>query len=569
MYRSQNYRRAVGLTDKQINEMGYSNHHGKWRGFPYDSWSCCKSNELHCPAVSTSIRVLNISKAKMHSKTTDDKPNRPERLYLKYLKKSAKSTISHQETQKVQSHNSSLKNAGTKSDKNLNKSLVNTSKKFIIKISPSQQKDYNSCLELLQDNANSAGLLSCTDNQIGYEQTELCGGDNAEEGPVSKSDSAHTIKHLQRKRSKSAVNRSTNRKLHISQPQPVHSNAVFLQSSRSHQNARKIKESPRVESHIDPIIRQSIGDKRLRATLAKEYSDTKPLSSALLTALLPPKMSETEDLLDSKTTVKNQVEVPLAEASDSQATMEPSIEEAAAAAAGEEKATQTTWPTISHAEPAMLMELFKQKLSKEFSVRSTSRTSRRLSTPSPSSRYYFSPAASTSIRTSMSVGVDVTKRFGSDHFHGSTAPAWVPASKSADLSSTAAPRSFNRADALTPTRRIDRTSVVAHVEETNTRVSLPKPSICLDQLSFPSENIIIYTSRSVPTDLMEKTEEPVPQKRVPEVKQEQFDSLLTHLKEDIQRQTLNRHRDWLSQVLRAKELHEERGYYKNTINSRV
>ena len=499
----------------------------------------------------------------MHSKTTDDKPNRPERLYLKYLKKSAKSTISHQETQKVQSHNSALKNAGTKSDKNLNESLVNTCKKFIIKISPSQQKDYNSCLELLQDNANSAGLLSSTDNQICSEQTELCGGDNAEEGPVSKSDSAHTIKHLQPKRSKSAVNRSANRKLHISQPQSVHGDAVFLQSIHFHQNARKIKESPRVESHIDPIIRQSIGDKRLRATLAREYSDTKPLSSALLTALLPPKMSETEDL-DSKTTVNNQVEVPLAETGDSQSTMEPSIEEAAAAA-GEEEATQTAWPTISHAEPAMLMELFKQKLSKEFSVRSTSRTSRRLSTPSPSSRYYFTPTASTSIRTSMPVGVDVTKRFGSDHFHGSTAPAWVPASKSADLSSTAAPRSFNRADALTPTRRIDRTSVIAHVEETNTRVSLPKPSICLDQLSFPPENF----SRSVPTDLMEKTEEPVPQKRVPEVKQEQFDSLLTHLKEDIQRQVINRHRDWLSQVLRAKELHEERGYYKNTIHSRV
>jgi hypothetical protein len=43
-------RKTVGLSSQQITRLGYSQHTGKWRGFPYDSWSCCNSSGAKCVA---------------------------------------------------------------------------------------------------------------------------------------------------------------------------------------------------------------------------------------------------------------------------------------------------------------------------------------------------------------------------------------------------------------------------------------------------------------------------------------------------------------------------------------
>jgi hypothetical protein len=43
-------RKTVGLSSQQITRLGYSQHTGKWRGFPYDSWSCCNSSGAMCGA---------------------------------------------------------------------------------------------------------------------------------------------------------------------------------------------------------------------------------------------------------------------------------------------------------------------------------------------------------------------------------------------------------------------------------------------------------------------------------------------------------------------------------------
>ena len=42
-------RRTVGLTPTQLTAMGYSGHAGRWRGHPYDTWSCCDTADLKCP----------------------------------------------------------------------------------------------------------------------------------------------------------------------------------------------------------------------------------------------------------------------------------------------------------------------------------------------------------------------------------------------------------------------------------------------------------------------------------------------------------------------------------------
>ena len=42
-------RRTVGLTPTQLSAMGYSGHRGRWRGHPYDTWSCCDTALMKCP----------------------------------------------------------------------------------------------------------------------------------------------------------------------------------------------------------------------------------------------------------------------------------------------------------------------------------------------------------------------------------------------------------------------------------------------------------------------------------------------------------------------------------------
>ena len=41
--------KAVGLKPKDLLQLGFSKHLGKWRGHPYDNWSCCNTSELSCP----------------------------------------------------------------------------------------------------------------------------------------------------------------------------------------------------------------------------------------------------------------------------------------------------------------------------------------------------------------------------------------------------------------------------------------------------------------------------------------------------------------------------------------
>jgi hypothetical protein len=40
---------ALGYTADQLAEFGYEKHAGRWRGFPYDSYSCCDTSLLICP----------------------------------------------------------------------------------------------------------------------------------------------------------------------------------------------------------------------------------------------------------------------------------------------------------------------------------------------------------------------------------------------------------------------------------------------------------------------------------------------------------------------------------------
>lgn len=40
---------ALGYSAQQLVEFGYLKHTGRWRGFPYDSWSCCNTSEAICP----------------------------------------------------------------------------------------------------------------------------------------------------------------------------------------------------------------------------------------------------------------------------------------------------------------------------------------------------------------------------------------------------------------------------------------------------------------------------------------------------------------------------------------
>jgi hypothetical protein len=40
---------ALGYTANQLAEFGYAKHAGRWRGFPYDSYSCCNTSQFVCP----------------------------------------------------------------------------------------------------------------------------------------------------------------------------------------------------------------------------------------------------------------------------------------------------------------------------------------------------------------------------------------------------------------------------------------------------------------------------------------------------------------------------------------
>jgi hypothetical protein len=42
-------RKTVGMVAGEVLALGYAEHTGRWRGFPYDTWSCCDTSELHCP----------------------------------------------------------------------------------------------------------------------------------------------------------------------------------------------------------------------------------------------------------------------------------------------------------------------------------------------------------------------------------------------------------------------------------------------------------------------------------------------------------------------------------------
>ena len=493
--------------------------------------------------------VLSIAKATLHSRTTDGGYDRPERLYLKFLKKSTKSTIPRQVSREIRGRSRSTRPVSgvSKYDKGPKETSV---RKFVININP----------QLSDGDGNSSCLVSSKDNPVDTV--------NHNDGSVKKGYSS-TYNGLQ-KIKQSSTNQSSSRKTQMAQPNHVHGNTTDLPSDRSHREAKKTRDSTIVETPIleDPIILQSIRDRRLRSTLANEYSDANTISSALLLSNVEENMPATEDL-DLASTARN--EVLLGETSNSDGKMDSFVE---IANAGEEKATQTAWPAFSHGEPAKLIESIKRKHSTNMSSRSTPLVpSRKSTSASPSSRYYFSPAAVTAPARSASttVVVDVTKRFGSDHLHGSTSPAWVPASKSADLSSSSVPlSSFNHSDALTTTRIIDR----AIEKPRTTRLSFPKPSF--SSYSYPvyvpvdlpieDRYSSTFTSRSIPIRFTGNSGSAKPDS-VPVDKQEP--SLTLPTKEDSNKQVIDRHRDWLVQVLRAKELHEERGYYKNSINARV
>lgn len=54
---------AVGYSAQQLVEFGYLKHTGRWRGFPYDSWSCCGSSDVVCP-LAPKVRQMSPKKTK-------------------------------------------------------------------------------------------------------------------------------------------------------------------------------------------------------------------------------------------------------------------------------------------------------------------------------------------------------------------------------------------------------------------------------------------------------------------------------------------------------------------------
>jgi hypothetical protein len=56
---------AVGEGEKQLAAAGYRVHWGKWRGWPYDYWSCCKSSQTHCTEPNSSLKVMYKEKVKI------------------------------------------------------------------------------------------------------------------------------------------------------------------------------------------------------------------------------------------------------------------------------------------------------------------------------------------------------------------------------------------------------------------------------------------------------------------------------------------------------------------------
>lgn len=52
--RGESPRKTVGLEAPQLLALGYTQHTGRWRGFPYDNWSCCETSALECPNSHTS-----------------------------------------------------------------------------------------------------------------------------------------------------------------------------------------------------------------------------------------------------------------------------------------------------------------------------------------------------------------------------------------------------------------------------------------------------------------------------------------------------------------------------------
>lgn len=47
---------AVGFTPLELAEFGYVKHTGKWRGFPFDSWSCCNTAFYVCPVAQQKLK---------------------------------------------------------------------------------------------------------------------------------------------------------------------------------------------------------------------------------------------------------------------------------------------------------------------------------------------------------------------------------------------------------------------------------------------------------------------------------------------------------------------------------
>jgi hypothetical protein len=66
---------AVGLDENELVDAGYANHVGKWRGFPFDSWSCCQTSDKYCPVatkadVASSLTSLGVPKSPTGKKAT-------------------------------------------------------------------------------------------------------------------------------------------------------------------------------------------------------------------------------------------------------------------------------------------------------------------------------------------------------------------------------------------------------------------------------------------------------------------------------------------------------------------
>ena len=193
----------------------------------------------------------------------------------------------------------------------------------------------------------------------------------------------------------------------------------------------------------------------------------------------------------------------------------------------------------------------------------------RMPPSSPTSQHSKRPQSPATTKTT---GIDVTRRYGSDHF-GKAAPSWVPASKSVSISS---PVSLKRP--VTPSKD-DRSITSASTSisrypflKRRSRSLSPSSSLqskskakdcrCLDRQKSQK----LHEGKSKRLHASSQTQEILPITIIDDVSESNTTSEKKSMHHEINRKTsTDLHEDWFMKVLEMKELHEAKGFYYRSL----